>query len=114
MHDIPSQYMHYWHQRKLFIQLIYSCFSPDQVPINSVAPFSVYKPCTTHNSSIRSDEGLSNARNVSFSISIRWLIYIINSVDKPNFRMHYCVVLLREVYCVIVQGLGTIVVFFVT
>ena len=28
-----------------------------------------------------------NARNVSFSISVRWSIYIINSVDKPNFRV---------------------------
>ena len=27
----------------------------------------------------------ANARNVSFSISVRWSIYIINSVDKPNF-----------------------------
>ena len=25
-------------------------------------------------------------RKVSFSISVRWSIYIINSVDKPNFR----------------------------
>ena len=29
----------------------------------------------------------ANARNVSFSISLRWSIYIINSVDKPNFRV---------------------------
>ena len=29
----------------------------------------------------------ANARNVSFSISVRWPIYIINSVDKPNFRV---------------------------
>ena len=28
----------------------------------------------------------ANARNVSFSISVRWSIYIINSVDKPNFH----------------------------
>ena len=28
----------------------------------------------------------ANARNVSFSISVWWSIYIINSVDKPNFR----------------------------
>ena len=28
----------------------------------------------------------ANARNVSFSISVRWSIYIVNSVDKPNFR----------------------------
>ena len=30
-----------------------------QAPANSVAPPSVYKPHTTHNSSIRSDEGLT-------------------------------------------------------
>ena len=29
----------------------------------------------------------ANARNVSFSISVRWSIYIVNSVDKPNFRV---------------------------
>ena len=29
----------------------------------------------------------ANGRNVSFSISVRWSIYIINSVDKPNFRV---------------------------
>ena len=29
----------------------------------------------------------ANARNVSFSISVRWSIYIINSVDKPKFRV---------------------------
>ena len=26
-------------------------------------------------------------RTEIFSISVRWLIYIINSVDKPNFRV---------------------------
>ena len=29
----------------------------------------------------------ANARNVSFSIPVRWSIYIVNSVDKPNFRV---------------------------
>ena len=47
------------HQRTLFIQLIYSCFSRDQVPTNSVAPSSVYKAYTTYYSSICSDEGLT-------------------------------------------------------
>ena len=41
------------------VQLIYSCFSRYQVPTNSVAPSSVYKAYTTHNSSICSDEGLT-------------------------------------------------------
>ena len=40
-------------------QLIYSCFSRYQVPTNSVAPSSLYKAYTTHNSSICSDEGLT-------------------------------------------------------
>ena len=34
------------------------CFSRYQVPTNSVAPSSVYKAYTTHNTSICSDEGL--------------------------------------------------------
>ena len=29
----------------------------------------------------------AKARNVSFSISVRWSIYIINSADKPKFRV---------------------------
>ena len=39
--------------------LIYSCFSRDQVPTNSIAPSSVDKAYATHNSSICSDEGLT-------------------------------------------------------
>ena len=42
-----------------FIQLIYSCLSRNLVSTNSIAPCSVYKPYTTHNSSICSDEGLT-------------------------------------------------------
>ena len=34
-------------------------FSRNLVSTNSIAPCSVYKPYTTHNSSIRSDEGLT-------------------------------------------------------
>jgi len=30
----------------------------------------------------------ANARNVSFSVSVRWSIYIINSIDKPNFQKY--------------------------
>ena len=45
--------------RTLFIQLIYSCISRYQVPTNSVAPSSVDKAYTTHNSSICSNEGLT-------------------------------------------------------
>ena len=38
---------------------LFCCFSGYQAPANSVAPPSVYKPHTTHNSSICSDEGLT-------------------------------------------------------
>ena len=38
---------------------LFCCFSRYQAPANSVAPLAVYKPHTTHNSSIRSDEGLT-------------------------------------------------------
>ena len=38
---------------------LFCCLSRYQAPANSVAPPSVYKPHTTHNSSIRSDEGLT-------------------------------------------------------
>ena len=31
----------------------------------------------------------ANAQNVSFSISVRWAIYIFTSVDKPNFRVSF-------------------------
>ena len=36
----------------------------------------------------------ANARNVSFSIPVRWSIYIVNSVDKPNFQLS-CSLLMR-------------------
>ena len=35
---------------------------------------------------IRSDEGLT-LETSAFQISVRWSIYINNSVDKPNFRV---------------------------
>ena len=61
---------------------MYSYFSRCHVTTNSVAPTPLLKLHTTHNSSIRSDEGLT--LNVSFIIPVRWSIYIINSVDKPK------------------------------
>ena len=45
--------MNAFHSTNLFCY-----FSHYQAPANSIAPPSVYKPHTTHNSSIRSDEGL--------------------------------------------------------
>ena len=47
--------MNAFHSTNLF----FFFFSRYQAPANSVAPPSVYKPHTTHNSSIRSDEGLT-------------------------------------------------------
>ena len=65
------------HQRTLFIQLIYSCFSRNLVSTNSIAPCSVYKPYTTHNSSIRSDEGLTLETSAFQSLY----------GGQPNFRV---------------------------
>ena len=48
-----------WFINRVINLLIYFCFSRDQVPTISVAPSSVYKAYTTHNSSICSDEGLT-------------------------------------------------------
>ena len=50
---IPTASTNVFHLINLFL------FSRDQVPTNSVAPSSVYKAYTTHNSSICSGEGLT-------------------------------------------------------
>ena len=42
---------------------LFCCFSRYQAPANSVAPPSVYKPHTTHNSSICSDDVLNFAKS---------------------------------------------------
>ena len=44
-----------------------------------IAPSSVYKPYTTHNFSIRSDEGLT-LETSAFLISVRWSVGTIDSV----------------------------------
>ena len=77
------------HQRTLFIQLIYSRFLRNLVSTNSIAPCSVDKPYTTHSSSIRSDEGLTleTSKLIIKKNSVRWSIYIINSVNKANLRV---------------------------
>ena len=46
-------------KRSVILTDYYSCFSRNLVSTNSIAPCSVYKPYTTRNSSIRSDEGLT-------------------------------------------------------
>ena len=55
------------------------------VTTNSVAPTLLQKLHTIHNSSIRSDEGLTLEKS-AFRIPVRWSIYIINSVDKTKFN----------------------------
>ena len=52
-----------------------------------------------------------NARNVSFSISARWSIYFINSVDKPNFRKR-CIAWLYSVYQISYNCLKLAICFF--
>ena len=69
---------------RLFIQLI--CSVVFHVAMHqSIAELhlSVYKPHTTHNSSIRSDEGLTLSKR-QFRIPLRWQIHIINPVDKTK------------------------------
>ena len=70
---------------------MYAYFSRCHVTTNSVAPTPLQKLHTTHNSSIRSDEVLTLETSV-FRISVRWLIYINNSVDKTKF----CILLLHR------------------
>ena len=62
---------------------LFCCFSRYHAPTNSVAPsFCIY---TTNNPQfLDSLRRRANARNVSFRISSRWPIYIINSVDKTK------------------------------
>ena len=91
------------HQRTLFIQLIYSCFSRDLVPTNSVALSSVYKAYTTHNSSICSDEGLTLETSAFHSLyggqftlstplinQIFVLIFVIITPIKGHLRFLVC------------------------
>ena len=69
------------------MQLMYSYFSRCYVTTNSVALSPPYKPHTTgHNSSIRSDEGLT-LETPAFRFPVRWSINIIYSVDKIKFHL---------------------------
>ena len=72
-------------EQKFIFQIgtLYSCFARCHVTTNSVAPTLLLKLHTTHNSSIRSDEGLT-LETSAFRIPVRWSIYIINSVDKTK------------------------------
>ena len=62
---------------------LFCCFSRCRAPTNSVAPsFFVW---TTHNPQfLDSLQQRSNARNVSFRISLRWPIQIMNTVDETK------------------------------
>ena len=70
-----------------FIHFTYFCFSRCHVTTNSVAPSPLYKPQRTHNSPIRSNEGLK-LETSAFRIPVRWSIYIINSVVKTAKLLH--------------------------
>ena len=62
---------------------LFCCFSRYQAPANSVAPSFCIE--TTHNPQfLDSLRRRANAGNVSFRISLRWLTYIVNSVDKTK------------------------------
>ena len=62
---------------------LFCCFSRYQAPANSVTPSFCIQ--TTHNPQfLDSLRRRANARNVSFRISLRWPIHIINSVDKTK------------------------------
>ena len=63
--------------------ITFSLLSRCHVTTNSVAPSPLYKPHTIHNSSIRSDVGLT-LETSAFRIPVQWSVYIINSVDKTE------------------------------
>jgi len=74
------------YRRNLSIQIIYSCFSGYHVPARST--LCTDERYTTHDSSIRSDEGLT-LETQPFWISARWSIYIViplNSNTLPDWR----------------------------
>ena len=53
---------------------------------SSVQKFGFIRFCQSESNWIRSDEGLT-LETSAFRISVRWPIYIINSVDKTKFLM---------------------------
>ena len=63
---------------------LFCCFSRYQAPANSVAPPSVYKPHTTHNSSIRSDEGLT-LETSAFESPYGGQFTLSTQLIKPNY-----------------------------
>ena len=64
---------------------LFSCFSRYQAPTNSIAPsFCIYKPHTTHNSSIRSDEGLT-LETSNFESLYGGQFTLSTQLIKPNY-----------------------------
>ena len=53
-------------------------------------------------------------RSGKYHIIVTWVRILGMMLDIPSQYMHYCVVILCEVYCVIVYRPGIIVVFYVT
>ena len=69
------------------IKVLLSCFPRYHAPTNSVAPCSLYKPHTTHNTLIPSDEGLTlepSALESPYGVQIALSTQLI----KPNIHFH--------------------------
>ena len=82
---------HFYHEKRVAWVSI-STHACDPVPIVMGAPLGGpelrYKPHTIHNSSIRSDEGLT-LETSAFESLLRWPIYIVYSVDKTKLKNIY-------------------------
>ena len=63
---------------------LFCCFSRYQAPANSIAPPSVYKSHTTHDSSIRSDEGLM-LETSAFESLYSGQFTLSTQLIKPNY-----------------------------
>ena len=71
--------MNAFHSTNLFCY-----FSRYHEPANSVPPPSVYKPHTTHNSSIRFDEGLTLETSAFESLNGGYFT-LLTQLIKPNY-----------------------------
>ena len=98
--NLPSFHKHYSNKKpfraSFFLMVsmnafhstnLFCCFSRYQAPANSVAPTSVHKPHTTHNSSIRSDEGVTletSAFESLYVVNLRCQFTLSTQFIKPN------------------------------
>ena len=81
------------YQRTVFIQLICSVvFHVTRHQLIAQLHLSVYKPHTTHNSSIRSEEGLRLETSAFESLYGGQFTVTVNSVDKTKFSFAQSVV----------------------